>query len=77
MIVIRIDAMSAVPNPSTINPGVRPAASNNKIALITSENKPNVRKVIGNVNKVKIGLRNALTRLMMSAATSAVVKFSS
>ena len=75
--VIRIEATSAVPKPSTINPGVKFAAKSKSNALITNVNKPRVRKLIGNVRSNKIGFRSALIKPMMRAATSAVVKFSS
>ena len=47
-------------DPSTWNPGTMALTSNTINALITRENKPSVRTVIGSATMLIIGLINAL-----------------
>lgn len=54
--VIIIDATIAVQNESIVNPPTMLVAIRRRIALITKVKSPRVRRVIGNVKRVKIFL---------------------
>ncbi len=62
MILKRIDPSKAVPNPSTLNPGVKELANISMKALITNKNSPSVRIVAGSVSP-----EEAFKRLKLSA----------
>jgi hypothetical protein len=56
------EPIKALQNPQrNLKPGTRKAAIPKTIALIMTENKPKVKKVIGKVKKAKIGRNKALT----------------
>lgn len=46
------------------------------IVLMTNRNKPNVKKVIGNVNKTNIGFTKKLSKPRTMATVNAVVNSS-
>jgi hypothetical protein len=65
---------SATKNPPTAKPGTIEAASMIRSALMTIENNPSVRTLIGKVNSTISGLINMLIRPITSAAKSAPMK---
>jgi hypothetical protein len=66
--------IKAVQNESTLNPPT--IFEHNKImtALITNRNKPNENIVAGNVNRIKIGFTNRLSKPKTTATIKAVSK---
>lgn len=63
--------------PETMNPGTICAASQIKNPLITNENNPIVRIVIGNVKIKIIGLINTLMTASTTARTKAPIRVTS
>jgi len=74
MIETRILKNSAHQKPSTVKPGTRVPAKRIKHALITSVKRPNVKRVIGNVRRIRNGLRKTLRIPKTNATTKAVTK---
>tara|TARA_Y100000590_G_C15126143_1_gene790617 strand:+ start:157 stop:360 length:204 start_codon:yes stop_codon:yes gene_type:complete len=66
-----IAAKIAGKKPSTVNPSKNEDANQIRAALITKENSPSVKIVIGNVKKWIIGRIIALIRPRTTAAMSA------
>ena len=64
----------AVSIPSIINPGTTNVVRYNTTAFITNVKSPKVKKFIGSVIIVKIGLKNVLITPKTMAASRAVVK---
>lgn len=60
----------------TSNPCTNPLTIIIKSPLIIRENKPNVKKLIGNVRIVMIGFMNVFMRAKTTATTSAVITLS-
>ena len=65
----------ALQKPSTINPPTKPLAKYMISAFITNKNKPRVKMVMGKVKNIRIGLINALSKLITIETISAVPKF--
>ena len=60
IIVISTDPSSAAKKPSTVKPSTNEATNQKRKALITKENSPRVRIVIGRVRINKTGRTTAL-----------------
>lgn len=63
---------TAFQNPFTTNPGTIASANRMMIALMTIENNPNVKILMGSVRRLSIGLKNALRTPKTSATTMAI-----
>jgi len=66
--------INAAKNPSTANPKTNLSTKRIINALITRENNPRVRRVIGKVNKTKTGLIKVLINPKTTATIRAVYK---
>jgi hypothetical protein len=65
LITLKISAKAkAHQNPSTENPGVNSAATKTTTALMTNRKRPNVSRLMGRVNRTRMGLMVKLIRMM-------------
>jgi hypothetical protein len=72
MRLMRSEPKSPYQKLATAKPSINEAAKINSAALMTSENSPSVRSVIGRVSSTKIGFRITLKTPRMRAAIRAV-----
>jgi len=66
---------NAVQNESTAKPPTILVHKRIIMAFMTNKNNPNVNKVTGNVNSIKMGLIKVLSKLKTIATINEVVKF--
>ncbi len=65
------DPNKAEPNDRTLKPRIMDPANQKSKALITNKKSPNVKRVIGKVRTIKIGLIKAFNRPRIAAPTMA------
>lgn len=70
----RIEPIKALPNPSTVNPGVIFPASISNPAFMIKVNNPRVKILMGSVKKSNTGLIHVFISPITMLATNAVEK---